>query len=200
MVYRTLAGQEIADRTARELKQLYDESRGEHFAGRLWREVLTEDERLSLGGNFVQAYLNEHRAVGMYRSLYGRLSFERALLEMMRHVGWLAEARYERLLDEIGETRLLSPGRGGRPVWTGKCLFLNGEEIRTIRQPKKSHRAKAILDAFERHGWPSHLKLEEVGAFRTKELSDALRRLNDGLKRIKFSMDGSATGIVWRLR
>jgi hypothetical protein len=58
-----------------------------------------------LGGSFHDAYLkNKHRAVGMYRRIRSELSFERAVLEVMRGVGWLAQPRYERLIEHIGES------------------------------------------------------------------------------------------------
>src|SRR5262245_20510741 len=120
MVYATSTGRQISDQTAFELHGLYHEARSERLAARLWREVLSEEDRASLGGDFAAAYRNEHLGVGMLQRLHPELTFERALLEFLRSVGWLAEARYERLVEGIGESRVLPASEPERPQWNAK--------------------------------------------------------------------------------
>jgi hypothetical protein len=198
MVFTTIAGKPISGQTVSALRDLYRQSHGEFLTGRLWREILSNEERLALGGSFAAAFRAAPGVGEMYHRVYPGLSAERALLESMRLLGWLAQPKYELLVDGIGEHRTLPPSRGGKPLWDGKTLFLNCEAIRTFRQPKKAKRLTAILDAFHRHGWPHELGREKIGKYSARELSDALRRLRKGLDRITIEMNGAGTGVLWR--
>jgi hypothetical protein len=200
MVFATSTGYKISNQIACELKELYLQSRGEHVAGRLWRQVLSEEDRVYLGGDFRQVFVAEqHRMLGIYNRIYPRLSLERAMLEVLRQVGWLTEARYERLIEAIGEDPDLPPSRGSRPVWDKETatLFLNGQAIRRVRQPKKAFRIVAILNAFESRGGPNHLKHDKLGLGSGRELSDAVGTLNLGLEVLVFERDGRGEGVRW---
>jgi len=200
MVFATSTGYEISNQVACELKNLYLQSRGEHIAGRLWRQVLSEEDRAYLGGDFRQVFVAEqHRMLGIYNRIYPRLSLERAMLEALRQVGWVTEARYERLIEAIGEDPDLPPSRGSRPIWDKETatLFLNGQAIRHVRQPKKAFRIVAVLDAFERHGWPHHLSHEMLRLNAGRELRDSVATLNKDLKLLVFGSDGTGKGVRW---
>jgi hypothetical protein len=200
MAFATSTGYQISDQVARELKELYSRSSGPHIAGRLWCEVLDKQDRDCLGGDFRRILVAEqHGMIGIYHRLYPRLSLERAMLEGLRQVGWLTESRYERLIEAIGEDPELPPSRGARPIWdrSTATLFVNGQIIRRIRQPKKAFRIVAILDAFEARGWPSHLCHDTLGLEAGRELRDAVATLNLGLKVLAFKPDGTGKGVIW---
>lgn len=200
MVFRTTTQREIPAQVAHELKNLFDRIQGEHFAGRMWRELLSDDERVMLGGTFSEAFVKEpQRAVGMYRRLYPSLSLERAMLEVTRQLGWIHQARYERLLDAVGEKIDLLPGRGARPRWDGKSLFFNGQLVRKIRQPKKAFRVVQILDEFEKQGWTTTVEFQGLGVAERQRLREAVASLNDGLTGLAFQMDGTGAGVMWRV-
>jgi hypothetical protein len=83
---------QFSDQVIAQLRNLFTEAGGEHVAGRLWRDVLNEEERASLGGNFGVAFRKDHHAAHMYHRLKPGITFERALLETACQVGWLFEA------------------------------------------------------------------------------------------------------------
>jgi len=198
MIYHTSEGREIPEQIARELKELYDQIRGEHFAGRMWRELLSEDERVMLGGKFTAAFVKEPRgAVGMYGRLYPVLSLERAMLEVTRQMGWVHQARYDRLLDAVGEKNALLPGRGARPDWDGKSLFFNGQLVRQIKQPNKAFRIVQILNEFERQGWPATVEFKNLSAAERQRLREAVASLNKRSTQLLFRMDGTGAGVMW---
>src|SRR6478672_10894744 len=94
MVFYTTTQREITKQVAFELRDLFLQIQGENFAGRMWNEILSEDERVILGGKFADAFVNErHRAMGLYRRLYPNLSLERAMLEVTRELGWIHQAK-----------------------------------------------------------------------------------------------------------
>jgi hypothetical protein len=201
MVFATSTGYEISNQVACELKNLYLQSRGEHIAGRLWRQILSEEDRAYLGGDFRQAFLaEEHRMVGIYNRLYSQLSVERSMLEALRQLGWIPEARYERLVEAIGEGSDLLPRRGGRPEWRKPALYLRGQLIRQIRQTDKAFRIVSILDAFELRGWPPHLTYGQLKLEPGRELREAVATLNRGLEAIVFKPDGTGKGVLWSRR
>jgi hypothetical protein len=199
MVFFSPTKREFSQRTARELSELYHWSRGEHAAARFWREVLTDEEQTALGGNFRAAYLDCEGMVGMYAQLVPGLTFERALLEVMRKLGWLPEAKYDRLVQAIGEPIALPPSRGAQPHWdrSRATLSYGGQPIRQIRQPGRAVNIVAILEAFERLEWPTVVPLTEIAGLSPHKRHQTIYDLNEGLKGIRFGMNGSGDGIVW---
>ena len=70
-------------------------------AERLWDRVLTEEDRLRLGGDFVTAY-TKHGTAGMWAKLRG-VSRERATVDVCHALGLLDDATHQWLLRELGQ-------------------------------------------------------------------------------------------------
>lgn len=68
---------------------------------RLWERVLTEDDRLALGGDFLTAF-GKYRTAGMWAKLRG-VSRERATVDVAHALGLMDGATHQWLLRELGQ-------------------------------------------------------------------------------------------------
>lgn len=160
---------------------------------RIWQALLTEPQRRSLGVDCQAAYTAHGDAAGMWSKLHRGCSRPRAIIELGKRLNFLDDLAYHWLLREIGETH--GHRDGNWPEWNpnrGQLLF-GGKVIRNVRLMKKPSSAQLILDGFQAAGWPDSID-RPTGV---KDLSDTLRTLNSGLKRIKFHAQAGSTAISW---
>ena len=79
-------------------------------------------------------------------------------------------------------------------------MTLAGEVIRQVKRPNTAKNIILILDVFQEDGWPDRIDDPLPAGADPLRLADAVKSLNQGLRRIEFGKDGSGEGIVWRFR
>lgn len=173
-----------------------------HLGWKIYQDYLTEDERRRVG-SFEQAFSDRFgRTVGLWMQAkgVGRL---RAIVEIARCFG-LPDAEYERLLRRLGEAKSPIPRLSQIPWWDPeRCvLLLDGEVIKQIQRPVTARNQVRILNAFQEDCWRPRIddplpRLPEADG--SRQLADAVRRLNQGLLRIRFRRDGTGEGIRWEV-
>jgi excisionase family DNA binding protein len=193
----TSRGVEIEPHIARDLRILWLAATGDHIAARVWRELLTNEQRMALGGQFGAAVRSAGTGVQLYRAAKPGMTLERAVLEINRQLGMMLDGKYRRLFMAIGEDGESSAPLVTKPNWDGRVLWYRGLQVRRIQQPGRATRLRAVLEAFQELGWPDHVSLDDVG------LTAAVARqtiydFNDMSRGIRFEMDGNASGITWR--
>ena len=82
------------------------------------------------------------------------------------------------------------------PQWRHGVLTFDGIEVRKI-VAKKAENVAAILNKFEKLGWPKQITLP--AEFNGDVLHQSLNSLNKGLKLMRFRADGSGTGVFWEI-
>ncbi len=107
-------GREIPNDVAELLKRILCGIQSEHTAIKVWRRLLTEDERQRLGGDFGECF-RRLGTVGMWMETK-KVSFERALIEEALRLGQLDRGTFDWLMRELGEKPSRQRPRRG-PVW-----------------------------------------------------------------------------------
>ena len=190
---QTLAGHQISQQTADDLRYFLGCAQMESVGGRLWREALSDADRQALGGKFNLAFASCDRTVGMYRTLHPRVSLERAICEVLHELGMIPSPRYRRLVIAIGEAPDVPPEMGALPVWnamTGE-LTLRGRLVRSVGADGTNLRA--ILDVLELLGWPKHVPFAKF-ELTEHEIRQAIYKLNRKATRLEFR---TRKGLVW---
>jgi hypothetical protein len=176
--------------TINELAELRIKLRLEPVPTKIWRGLLSEDERETLGGGKVPP----PRLTESYAKLRGHTP-ARALVELAKSVSLLDEAEYRRLRAAIDEP--VEPPRTV-PRWdaaSGK-LYFRGEIVRTVT--RRGTNMRLILDAFDDAGWPLWIYNPLPGGADSGKLRQTLYDLRKTLKAINLIPDGTATGILWQ--
>jgi hypothetical protein len=111
---------------------------------------------------------------------------------------WLDGRIQDGLEDAGGLAGAASPEE--RPRWDKKNfrLMVGSQTVRTLR-PLATN-VIAVLDAFEREGWPGRINIPPGPGGRPWDWvvrDDTLKSLNEGLARIRFHGDGTGEGIRW---
>jgi hypothetical protein len=166
----------------------------------IWNRLLTDPEReeaTRLGW--------PDRAVSftkLWMDIRG-ISKTRAVIELGRGVGLLSEADREWLLQEIGESsdavKSRRPKNKSRPHWDSERgeLMLGDAIIRRVRGRTVATRIVAILDEFEKRGWPQRIERPD-SICDGQMLRESVQSLNRRLTRIHFEADGTGRGIRWK--
>ena len=169
------------------------------IAMRLWDRVLRTEDRAKLGASLEVAIVHHQSTIGWWRVLYPNVSEEQAVLDISKSLGAIDETTHDWLMREFVPKRSLQ-SRRPHPVWnheTGKLIF-EGEIIRSVRTGVGRHITK-ILDAFEEDGWPDRIDSPILKTDAGMVHRDAIRKLNDGLRAIRFRSDGTGDGICWEM-
>lgn len=162
----------------------------------VWNRILNNQERQRLGGNFEQAFASLG-TIGMWRKLR-RVSRLRAIVDIARALGLVHETSYRWLLREIGEDPD-QPAAPDRPTWNGQKGELRWKKylLRRVRVLAAPSNIQIILDTFQASGWAPQIK-NPLGRGQ-QQLHQALRSLNQGLKKIRFhALEGGQT-ITWEI-
>ncbi len=128
------------------------------------------------------------------------VSRELATIQLAKQFG-LPSSEYNWMLKELGEAVPTEDVVPGRPHWdreSGK-LTLNGEEIRSILRPQQAINVVAVLDAFESANWSERIQDPLPPPSDPERLGQTLRRLQNNLTKIRFSRDGTGSGVRWEL-
>jgi hypothetical protein len=91
----------LAEEVREELQVAYLRVCPAPSALRLWERVFTEQDRARLGGDFQRAF-SESGTIGMWMKLRG-VSFQRALIDVAKRIGFLTDETQEFLLRGIGD-------------------------------------------------------------------------------------------------
>jgi hypothetical protein len=193
----TSSGHEVSEQTARELRLLLLTANMESTGRRYWYQLLGDDDRKLLGGQFAAAFCKHGRAIGLYRELSPRVSFERAMLEVLHELGLLPSPRFRRLVLAIGEQPDQPAEVGTRPRWDAETMTLSyrGEIVRKVSG--RASNMLPILNAFERLAWPGRIAISDVKGLAPHKFHQTVFDLNRGLKLIVFENNA---GIMWRPR
>ena len=126
------------------------------------------------------------------------ISQPRAIIDLALANDLLTEARYRRLLRDIGEGDPETAPKK-RPVWDAKTgtLRFGNTTLRTFKSQTKAKNLVGILDAFEAGNWVMRVK-NPLGP--GQRVHDAVAGLNRGLKKIVFHVEGDGQWIRWAPR
>jgi hypothetical protein len=185
---------EISHRIAHDLRLLWRAANGAYNGSRYWSDVLSEDDRRLLGGNYGFAAKQLGGTVGIFRDLNPRVSVERAILEIVHELGLVLTVRYRQLVLAIGERPDQPPEIGTRPHWATGRLIYRGEVVREVAG--RATNQIAVLNAFEHQAWPARISIEELEGFDPSKIRQTVYDLNCGLKGIYFVT--RQNGIEWR--
>ncbi|MEI8381036.1 MAG: hypothetical protein WCJ09_12965 [Planctomycetota bacterium] len=169
------------------------------IARRVWDRVLRTEDRTKLGASFEDAITHHQSTIDWWRVLYPDVSDEQAVLEISKSLGAMDEPTHDWLMRELVPKDSLQ-SRKSHPVWnrdSGKLMF-EGEIIRRVRTGVGIHITK-ILDAFEEDGWPERIDSPILKTNAGMVHRDAIRKLNSGLRAIRFRSDGTGDGICWEM-
>ncbi len=165
---------------------------------RMWERLFTEEDRERLGGDLDTCFA-ELGTARMWARAKG-VSMEQAVIDVARGLELMSEQTANWLMREL---KIEAPGATAhtdRPYWDaaqGKLRF-GGRVIRTIRVMKNPSNIQRIVDAFQRAGWPTRVKNPLSRG--QQQLHEALRSLNQGLKRIGFRSQKGGQAIIWEPR
>lgn len=185
-----------------ELQTLQTRIQNYSVAEMVWQQLLTLEQKESVGDNLEEAWNKHNSTLGIVTHLWS-CSATKALLRIAREFGSLPPAKIRWLERELGESSEIPPPTvtTSSPVWKkeeGK-LYFQGKVIRSVPSVSKATRIVAIFDAFEDSGWPGHLR-DPLGFGDPQTSREAVATLNEGLSAIRFESDGSGKGGVrWRL-
>jgi hypothetical protein len=160
-------------------------------ARRLWERVLSDDDKLQLGGDLQKSY-KRLGTVSIWMETR-HVSFTRAVVEVAGEIGFLDESTYRWLLREIGD----EPPQPGRPFWdvtTGK-LQLGKKVIRSVRVMSNPTNIHQILEEFQLQQWPS--RVDNPFGSDQQQLHQTLRSLNHGLEKIRFRAQEGGEAVTW---
>jgi hypothetical protein len=183
-------------RVVEELETQYLRLKAAASAARVWERVLSEQDRQSLGGDLNTCW-RQLSTVGMWMKLRG-VSQPRAIAELAHKLGFIDQTSYQWLLREIGEKQDPQHPRdlpswdesSGNLLWQTKVI----RRIRVLASPSNIH---IILDAFQRAKWKS--KIKNPLRLGQQQLHQALRSLNQGLKKIRFHAQEGGKAITWEV-
>ncbi len=163
-------------------------------AQRIW-DRLTEEQREQLGGDIVTAYERSPHAAMMWAELY-QVSQFRAYLEAGRELGFVSEADFSWLMQEIGEkaTPLVDANLPHFNAELGE-LSLDGEIVGSFRVLQLPSIPCRILTAFEAAGWRSVID-DPLGGD-AKDLQDGVGYLNQRVAGVRFRTQRSGEAISW---
>lgn len=196
-------------------------------AKRVWQDVMTKEDREKLldklnaepanpaidsvehpGGPTESEEVREGRPGRLlHRSYYRwgvvglwmiakKVEQPRAIVELAYELGFIMEPAYRRLLQNVGE-RKRKTRQSKLPVWDRdeRTLRFENTKVRTIRSLKVARNVVAILDAFQDHRW--YPKVDAPAGLTGQALRDAVYRLNRGLKKLRFYVDGDSSQVRW---
>lgn len=172
---------------------------------KVWEEVLTEEERHSLGGdhNSVFAARKTGGAVNMARAVWN-CSEQEAIVRIHESLGTLAPQKIAWLRRELGQVPAESTVERSRstPIWNeSTCeIMFRGKVVRKFRGKRVAKHCVAIVQTFAERGWPE--RIENPPELRDSVVrAAAIRSLNSKIepKTIQFVADGSGSGICWRV-
>ena len=182
----------VADELATQALRIKPRVSAEH----LWTRVLTEEDRLRLGGDFENCYPRLGTA-GMWMELRG-VSEERAVIEVARKLRFLDEESANQLLREIGE-EAPAPPVPEHPVWHPEKgeLCWGDQVIRRVRIMARPSSIQTILDAFQAAEWPPRIADPITQGRKAHEVRQIVFYLNEGLELIRFHVQESGRAITW---
>ena len=186
-------GQRISGEVANELNRARLVIQPFMVAARLWRRLLTAEDRRRLGGSLESAYQRLGTA-RMWQEARG-VSLERAVVDVARGVGRMSEATARWLSRELALDD--PPPPADRPIWhpeKGKLCF-GSRVIRRVRMMRNPSNIQQILDAFQGAGWPS--RIDNPLGTDQQRLHQALRSLNGSLEMIRFRSQEGGGAISW---
>ena len=168
-----------------------------HKAQHVWDLLLSEDERNRLGSLEVE-YQN-HQTIGIWMRAKN-VSKELAIIQLAKAFG-MPSSEYNWMLKALGESVPAEDFVLGRPHWDRERgeLTLNSEVIRVIARRNQASNIVAILDAFQSAGWSDRIDDPLPPPRDSERLGQTLRRLNQNLSEIRFSRDGTGSGVRWEL-
>lgn len=160
----------------------------------LWKRVLNAGERKRLGNRFEKAYQLHGGTIGIWLHLR-KGTPQRAIVDVAHALNLLSDSDWRWLLRELTEPEAPLEGIEWRKE-LGELRW-NGEVIREVAVGKAKNLVP-ILDAFQECGWPERLD-DPLTAGDGQKLREAIKVLNQRLKRIRFYADGSGEGIRWKV-
>lgn len=191
---------EISSEASKKLEALATGIQTFSFAEKVWSRMLTPEERELLGGDLEAAWKDNDLTLGMVSYVW-QCSPAQALMRICKEFGVLAPADFHWLCQELGISDLTDADAETqtRPIWkkTLSELHFRGEVVRTFRSITVAKYSVGILDAFQQANWSP--RIESPLSCDAQDLRDAVRSLNEGLKILRFEMDGTGKGLRWKV-
>ena len=160
----------------------------------VWRQLFTDVDRQRLGGN-LEACWPRLGTIRMWMQARG-VSIERSIIEVAQGLGFLDEAKADRLLRAVGEEEQAAR-IPERPFWdsTQGHLRLAESTIRHVRVMNHPSNIQLILDAFQSAGWRPQIRNPHGDD--QHQLHLTLQSLNRGLEAIRFHAQEGGRAVTW---
>jgi hypothetical protein len=162
---------------------------------RIVSRVLSKSERRELEANPA-----EETIIDFWCRLKG-VAPERAAIDLGHAIGLIEDSTQDWLLREIGEGQAV-PVDSDVPAWNRALgeLSFRGQVVRRIPSVSVAKNIVAILDRFQKLGWPVLIDDPLPNAPDSQRKRETVLRLNKGLKRIRFHSAGTVIKIRWAVR
>jgi hypothetical protein len=168
-------------------------------ADMIWTELLTEENRQTLGGDLSAALRRHQSTIGMV-SFVWRSGPGETLVRLAGELGTMPPAWLLRFRRELGVRDLQAPARSSavRPVWNKVLgeLHYGGQLARRLASTTRAKAVVRILDLFEAAGWPT--RIAGPSDCDDQRLRETVSSLNEKLQYLRFNMDGTGQGVLWR--
>jgi hypothetical protein len=158
-------------------------------------------QKLGLGEGQIEAKVQRETSVAIVDHIDNGQSIERFIDGIMLAKEAIA-SQCTPQVSEVPRAKATSKKQSAktlRPKWdrdTGKLTYDN-VTIKQIKHIGLATNVIAILDEFESRRWPTRIVDPLGGGKNPQRLGEAIRSSNDGLAIIKFSGDGTGSGIRW---
>lgn len=185
---------------SREIQGLYYQIINNSIAiDQTWSSILTEQERQRYDREWPDHRVGETSIVGTYCYLK-QCSINTAIIEIARDLGLTSQINYQRLLNEINELPTNRVCTIERPSWHREVreLMWGEQVIRKVARFNQQNQVVMVFDAFEQQGWCNRID-DPIVPRDAVRLNETIRTLNNKLLVIRFSSDGSGSGIRWRV-
>jgi hypothetical protein len=180
-------------KTNQELSDLAIKLKGPMVARRVHSDLFCDDDRAAI----TEGGLDHLHVVDQWVRLR-RVPIPRAILDLAHGIELITDATYRRLLKKIQEQDR-RPKTVKHPAWhssRGELIF-DGQVVRTVRGASVATSIRAILDSFQRQGWPDRIDSPRLYANDKQRLRETIATLNRRLSGIRFLSDGSGEGVRW---
>jgi hypothetical protein len=178
-------------------KKLINESslriKGSSNYVQFWERVLTDRERVQLGGDVDKCAENQPSSMNLLCELRECWSRERAIIEIAHSLGYLSSHDYQwiRQLDTDA-----IPVANRTPTWNRRTgvLEFEGKRCRKIVIGKATN-IVPLLDQFQATGWSTCIKFK-FNTMDPQEIHQACRKLNANMEHISFFVEGE--DLFWK--
>jgi hypothetical protein len=167
---------------------------------KVWKELLSVNERRKLGNNLDTQYWKLGGALGIWMKLRS-MPAGLAIIDLADRLYSLVPDEKRRLLAALGvkEKDVRPRVEPLIPRWNRKRgeLSWDGRSIRRVRIFEEPSHIQLLLDAFERQSWPDQIADPLFGGKKQQQLHQVVFSLNRAINVIRFHVHEGGKAVSW---